>query len=99
MKLVLNTWLAFEVEAVAEVSALAVGLGISGTTLASAIAGSPLVSPYAAAKLAKMQAQDDNAEFSLQWALKDLDLVAEAAPRWVHAGGERHRRSLAGVRG
>ena len=80
MKLVLNTWLAFEVEAAAEIAALANAFGIPDDTLTDTVAGSPLVSPFAAAKLAKMQAQDDSPQFSLEWALKDLDLVADAAP-------------------
>jgi 3-hydroxyisobutyrate dehydrogenase len=80
MKLVLNTWLAFEIEAAAEAAALAAGFGISNATLTSALSGSPLVSPFAAAKLAKMQAHEDSADFSLGWALKDLDLVTEASP-------------------
>jgi 3-hydroxyisobutyrate dehydrogenase len=79
MKLVLNTWLAFEVEAAAEISALAGHLGIATDVLSDAIAASPLVSPFAAAKLAKMQAADDQPDFSLQWALKDLELAQTAA--------------------
>ena len=81
MKLVLNTWLAFEIEAAAEIAALAGAFGIADEALTDTIAGSPLVSTFAATKLAKMQARDDSTEFSLGWALKDLDLVAEAAPR------------------
>ena len=80
MKLVLNTWLAFEIEAAAEINALAGSFGIDQEALADTIAGSPLVSTFAATKLAKMQARDDSTEFSLGWALKDLDLVADAAP-------------------
>jgi 3-hydroxyisobutyrate dehydrogenase len=80
MKLVLNTWLAFEIEAAAEINALAGAFGLDDEALTSTIAGSPLVSTFAATKLAKMQARDDSTEFSLGWALKDLDLVAEAAP-------------------
>jgi len=79
MKLVLNTWLAFEVEAAAEAQALAARLGIKGSVLSDALAGSPLVSPYAAAKLAKIQAADDRPDFSLAWALKDLQLAKTAA--------------------
>jgi 3-hydroxyisobutyrate dehydrogenase len=79
MKLVLNTWLAFEIEAAAEASALASRLGIASGVLADAIAGSPLVSSFAAAKLAKMQAADDRPDFSLGWALKDLELAEAAA--------------------
>jgi 3-hydroxyisobutyrate dehydrogenase len=80
MKLVLNTWLAFEIEAAAEAAALADEFGIPPATLTSALDGSPLVSSYASAKLAKMLAQDDAPEFPLEWALKDLDLVAQAVP-------------------
>jgi 3-hydroxyisobutyrate dehydrogenase len=80
MKLVLNTWLAFEIEAAAEAAALADKFGISPATLTDALDGSPLVSPYASAKLAKMLAHDDAPEFPLEWALKDLDLVGQAVP-------------------
>jgi 3-hydroxyisobutyrate dehydrogenase len=79
MKLILNTWLAFEVEATAETSALATHLGIATAVLSDAIAGSPLVSPFAAAKLAKMQAANDQPDFSLERALKDLELARTAA--------------------
>jgi 3-hydroxyisobutyrate dehydrogenase len=79
MKLVLNTWLAFEVEAAAEAAALAAQLGIESGVLADALDGSPLVSSLAAAKLAKMHAGDDRPEFSLGWALKDLELAEAAA--------------------
>jgi 3-hydroxyisobutyrate dehydrogenase len=79
MKLVLNTWLAFEVEAAAEASALAAHLGLASDVLADVLDGSPLVSPLAAAKLEKMQAADDEPDFSLGWALKDLELAEKAA--------------------
>lgn len=93
MKLALNTWLAFEVEAAAEVSALATHLGIPSAVLADAIAGSPLVSPFAAAKLAKMRAADDQPDFSLGWALKDLELAQAAAlPGMVPVAGAIARR-------
>jgi 3-hydroxyisobutyrate dehydrogenase len=80
MKLVMNTWLAFEVEAAAEAAALAEHLGIAAVVLADALVGSPLVSPLAASKLQKIQAADDRADFSLGWALKDLELAQSAAP-------------------
>ncbi|HEY5229675.1 MAG TPA: NAD-binding protein, partial [Galbitalea sp.] len=73
-------WLAFEIEAAAEIAALADAFGIPDDMLTTTIAGSPLVSTFAATKLAKMQARDERTEFSLGWALKDLDLVADAAP-------------------
>jgi 3-hydroxyisobutyrate dehydrogenase len=77
LKLVLNTWLAFEVEAAAEAAAVATRLEIDPQALADAIAGNPLASPLATAKLSKMQSADDRAEFALEWALKDLDLMRE----------------------
>lgn len=78
LKLVLNTWLAFETEAAAEVEALALRLGIPLATLTDAMQGLPLASPYALAKLAKMASGDDAADFPLEWALKDLDLARTA---------------------
>ena len=79
MKLLLNTWLAFEVEAVAEVSALAARLGVSYQALLEAVNGGTLASGVAITKLAKIEQGDDAPDFSLEWALKDLDLAAEAA--------------------
>jgi len=79
LKLVLNAWLAFEIEAAAEASSLA--------------------SATASAKLAKMERGDYSADFSLEWALKDLDLAlaasgAETTPV-VMAIAERWRRLVA----
>lgn len=100
MKLVLNTWLAFEVEAAAEAMSLATHWGIAAETLDTAIDGSPLVSSYAASKLKKMQSADDSADFALGMALKDLTLVREAvgpiqapiawaiAERWHNLAGQ-----------
>jgi 3-hydroxyisobutyrate dehydrogenase len=101
VKLVLNTWLAFEVEAAAEAAAVAASLGIAPEVVADAVAGNPVASLLAAAKLSKIRSGDDQADFSLEWALKDLDLMrasvgSRAAPiavaiaeRWrslVHQG-------------
>ena len=81
MKLVLNTWLAFQVEGAAEVASLAGHLGVPADRLLEALQGNALASPYALAKLTKMVAQDDRADFSLDLALKDLDLATgEAGP-------------------
>lgn len=79
MKLVLNTWLAFQVEGAAEVSALAIHLGVGAPALMDALNGNPLASSYALGKLAKMFDQDDRADFSLDLALKDLDLATSEA--------------------
>jgi 3-hydroxyisobutyrate dehydrogenase len=75
MKLVLNAWLAFEIEAAAEASALAERLGIRYNVLADAVIGGPLASATALTKMAKMERGDFSADFPLQWALKDLDLA------------------------
>ena len=81
LKLVLNTWLAFEVEAAAEASATADRLGVPYETLLSAVQGGPLASATALARLAKMEKSDHSPQFPLEWALKDLDLVSEAIGR------------------
>jgi 3-hydroxyisobutyrate dehydrogenase len=79
IKLVLNTWLAFEVEAAAEVAALADRLGVTHTALREVVTGGPLASGVALAKLAKMESADFSPDFSLEWALKDLDLARTSA--------------------
>lgn len=79
LKLVLNTWLAFEVEVEAAAAALATRLGIGTDVLAESVSGGPLASPFAVAKLGKISSGDHGSDFSLQWALKDLDLAAVAA--------------------
>jgi len=99
LKLVLNAWLAFEIEAAAEASALAERLGVPYAVLADAVVGGPLASATALAKLAKMESGDYSADFSLEWALKDLDLAlaashAETTPV-VMAIAERWRRLVA----
>jgi 3-hydroxyisobutyrate dehydrogenase len=79
MKLVLNTWLAFQTEGAAEGAALAEHLGVPASALFEALHDNPLASPYALSKLTKMVDSDYHADFSLDWALKDLDLVASDA--------------------
>jgi 3-hydroxyisobutyrate dehydrogenase len=99
LKLVLNAWLAFEVEAAAEASALAERLRVPFAVLADAVAGGPLASGAALTKLAKMERRDYSTDFSLEWALKDLDLALgasgpETAPV-VMAIAERWRQLVA----
>lgn len=79
MKLVLNTWLAFQTEGAAEAAAVADRLGVPSEALSAALADNPLASPYALAKLDRMVDQDYHADFALDWALKDLELVGAAA--------------------
>jgi 3-hydroxyisobutyrate dehydrogenase len=78
LKLVLNTWLAFEVEAAAEASAAAARLGVPYESLLAAVSGGPLASGTALARLAKMEKGDHSPQFPLEWGLKDLDLTAAA---------------------
>ena len=85
MKLVLNTWLAVQTEGAAESAALAESLGVAPALLLNALTDSPLASGYALAKLNRMLDEDFHSDFALDWALKDLDLVAsddgaDAAP-------------------
>jgi 3-hydroxyisobutyrate dehydrogenase len=99
LKLVLNAWLAFEIEAAAEAGALAGHLGIPYAVLADAVTGGPLASGTALIKLAKMERGDYSADFSLEWALKDLDLAVAASGAdttpVVAAIAERWRRLVA----
>jgi 3-hydroxyisobutyrate dehydrogenase len=95
LKLILNTWLAFQTEAAAEASALARRLDIPTSAVFAALDDNPLASPYAVAKLHRIVGQDFRSDFSLAWALKDLELVAaEAGPEVApaaHAIAERWR--------
>jgi 3-hydroxyisobutyrate dehydrogenase len=79
LKLVLNTWLAFQTEGAAEAAAVAERLGVTRPALLAALRDNPLASQYALAKLDRMLDEDYHPDFALDWALKDLDLVASAA--------------------
>jgi 3-hydroxyisobutyrate dehydrogenase len=79
MKLVVNAYLSILVEGVAETMELADRLGIGHQQLAEVIEGGPLDAPLADAKLHKIDRGDFAAEFPLEWALKDVDLVIDAA--------------------
>ncbi len=83
LKLVNNTWLAFENEAIAASVALAHRLGLATETVADALNGSPIVSPWQAAKLERITAGDFSAQFALSLALKDVHLALQA-----EAGGQ-----------
>jgi 3-hydroxyisobutyrate dehydrogenase len=79
LKLVNNTWLAFANEAVAASVAVAHRLGLETGTVVDALAGSPLVSPWQAAKLARIAGGEFSAQFALSLALKDVHLALQAA--------------------
>jgi 3-hydroxyisobutyrate dehydrogenase len=75
LKLVLNNWLAFLMEGIAESVALADILDVSHDAVREALHGSMLEAPVALVKLAKIDAGDESPDFSLRWATKDIDLV------------------------
>lgn len=79
LKLLLNTWLAFQVEGIAETAILAKRLGVSLEVLASSITDGPLASALSIAKLERIRSESYSPDFALKWALKDLDLIGEAA--------------------
>ena len=90
LKLVNNTWMAFESEAVATSVALAHRLGMQTETVVDALSGSPLVSPWQAAKLQRITQGDFSSQFALSLALKDVHLALQAA-------GDDRYAALAGL--
>lgn len=82
-KLILNTWLAFQVEGAAEAALLAHRLNLDPATLQEALRDNPIASPFALAKLGKIIQADFRSDFSLDLALKDLDLVIADAGDYV----------------
>jgi 3-hydroxyisobutyrate dehydrogenase len=101
VKLVVNAYLSILIEGVAETMELADRLGIGHQQLAEVIEGGPLDAPLADAKLHKMDRQDYAAEFPLEWALKDVDLVigaagGEAPPLLAALSGQWHAAVAAG---
>jgi 3-hydroxyisobutyrate dehydrogenase len=79
LKLVNNTLVAFAAEGVANAAALAGRLGLETEQVIEALAGSPLVSPWQAAKLQRIAAGEFSAQFALSLALKDVRLALQAA--------------------
>jgi 3-hydroxyisobutyrate dehydrogenase len=79
MKLVVNAYLSFLIEGVAEALELGSQLGIDPAELDAVIEGGPLDAPLADAKLHKIARGDFAPEFPLEWALKDVDLAIAAA--------------------
>jgi 3-hydroxyisobutyrate dehydrogenase len=79
LKVVLNNWLATQVEALAETIALADTLGIDPRHFVDTIDGGPLGSPYAVAKGRAMIAGEHAPAFTLRLAYKDAGLALDAA--------------------
>jgi 3-hydroxyisobutyrate dehydrogenase len=101
VKLVVNAYLSILIEGVAETMELADRLSIGHQQLAEVIEGGPLDAPLADAKFHKMDRGDFAAEFPLEWALKDVDLVIDAAggqapPLLAALSGQWHAAVAAG---
>ena len=101
VKLVVNAYLSILIEGVAETMELADRLGIGHEQLAEVIEGGPLDAPIADAKLHKIASGDFTPEFPLEWALKDVDLVIDAAggqapPLLAALSGQWHAAVAAG---
>ena len=101
VKLVVNAYMSILIEGVAETMELADRLGIGHQQLAEVIEGGPLDAPIADAKLHKIDRSDYAAEFPLEWALKDVDLVIGAAggqapPMLAALSGQWHAAVAAG---
>ncbi len=90
MKLVNNTLLAFGAEGVANSLALAHRLGLETSRVLEAFEGGPLLSPWEAAKIRRIDAGDYSPEFPLRLALKDVDLA-------LGEGGPEHFTVLAAL--
>jgi len=74
-----NTLVAFAAEAVATSVALARRLGLETERVVDALGGSPLLSPWQAAKLQRIAKGEFSAQFALSLALKDVRLALQAA--------------------
>ncbi len=79
MKLVMNTWLAVLGEGIAETAALAQSLDVPLADFAACLESTALNTPWALAKLGKIEREQFDPEFSLTLASKDLHLALDAA--------------------
>jgi 3-hydroxyisobutyrate dehydrogenase len=111
LKLALNSWLAAQVEAAAEIIGLTNALGLDPHVFVDALADGPLGSPYSVAKANAMLAGDFQPGFSLGNAFKDvglalaaggragigLPLIETIARRWETAIADGHAREDVGA--
>ncbi len=79
LKLALNTWLATQVEGIAETIALAEAMGLDPRRFIDAIADGPLGSSYAVGKGRAMLEANFQPGFALRLAFKDVGLALQAA--------------------
>src|SRR5581483_11517878 len=100
MKVVLNAWMAFVMEGLAETLTLADDLGVEHAQIFDVLDGSPLAAPWAVTKAHKIDAGDYSAEFALEWALKDVDLalnsVLDRLPALAAISDQWHRATVEG---
>jgi 3-hydroxyisobutyrate dehydrogenase-like beta-hydroxyacid dehydrogenase len=78
-KMVINLLLGNAMAAFAEAMALGQGLGLSSKLLFDSLIGTPAVAPFFAAKREKIDNHDYEAEFSLRWLQKDMQLATVSA--------------------
>jgi len=79
MKMVVNLMLAEAMIAFSEALALGESLGIPRELLLESIPGSAVAAPFLSGKKVKIEQNDFEADFPLQWIYKDLQLVATTA--------------------
>src|SRR6266446_7454166 len=79
MKMVINLLLGNAMAAFAEAMALGEGLGLSQKMLFDSLLPTPAVPPFLAAKRARIENGDYEAEFPLQWMQKDMHLATVSA--------------------
>jgi 3-hydroxyisobutyrate dehydrogenase len=100
LKLVINNWLVNLVEALAETIAFASAIGIDPRAFIDAIDGGAVGPPYARLKGEMMIGEKFEPAFPLRLALKDTQLVLEAAERHgielplARATAERFKRAV-----
>lgn len=81
LKLVVNAWVATCIEGIADSLALARDLGLEPTLFLEAVAGGAVDSPYIQSKGPAMLSRSFQPSFTLSGALKDVDLILDAAER------------------
>ena len=100
LKLALNSWAFALTHGLAESLALAKGLGVDPALLVDAVTGGPMDSGYFQAKAAAILADNYTASFSIANAVKDSQLVVDAAAQAgvqvdaAQAGLKRFERAL-----
>ena len=105
LKLALNSWAFAMTHGIAESLRLAEGLGVDRSLVVDVITGGPMDSGFFQAKAAAMLAGDYTASFSIANAVKDAQLVSDAAAEAgvqadvAQAGLQRFERALAAGHG